>query len=114
MPSTATGSCTLAYSGDVNLPTETFPSIANPASPAQIENRALAMGDNAIAVPPGSTAVYVTKANGASALVKLKKVNGDTGFELNLVDPDRLSLHATNTAFVLNASVACTVKLWWY
>lgn len=113
MPASSTRSVTVAYTGDVTIPNQTLVALANGASPEQIEAKALAMGDNAVPVPPGATALTIMKPAGNAVLVKLKAVNGDQGVSLHHTDPDSISLDPSQTALVLNAASAVTVRLLW-
>lgn len=77
----------------------------------------LAPGDNTITVPTGGTvptAVTIQKPSTNTATIKLKGAGGDTGVKLHATEPDSISLDATQTTIILNASSTVTgiVLVW--
>lgn len=116
MAVTSTRTTTIVFTGDVTG-TETINAASNTASPGAIEIKTLASGANTITVPTGGTtptAVTVTPPAGNTNTITAKGVTGDTGIILHLTDPFTLSLHSTQTTFVLTAAAQITgVRFVW-
>ncbi len=121
MASTAKRKITLTYYGDVGgaspgLPQEVS-AADNGASPAQIQIVTLAIGDNVITAPGGGStpkACTIAKPSANTSAIKIKGNAGDTGVRLHDTDPDTVSLHATQSSFILNAAAEVVgVRLFW-
>lgn len=113
MPAASSRSVTFGLTGDVPVTPTTYPALANTSSPGAVVPMALSLGDNAVAVPTGATALTILKPSGNTVLLKLKAVNGDAGVALHHTDPDSISLDPSQAALVLNAASPVTVRLVW-
>lgn len=118
MATNASRSVTLTLTGDVTL-TESFAAAVNTASPAQIEIKRLASGNNTINVPGPVTgftavAVVIIPPSGNSTAITFKGVAGDTGVRVHNTDPTVIALDSSVASFVLNAGAQIDgVRLIW-
>lgn len=112
MSSSADRAITIVFQGDV-AGTQELEAAENTTSPAGTLAVVLSSGNNTIAVPTGATAVTIAKASDNVVALVVKGVAGDTGIRLHDTDPDSLSLHASQTSFVINAASAATVRFYW-
>lgn len=106
MPVTSNRKITINWADDVEY-TQEFEASVNPLGSGQNQLVDLASGANTITVPANAIGVtIIPPANNAVAIL-LKKVTGDTGIALSLLDPCSLSL-AGVTSFVLTAADVIT------
>lgn len=108
---------TLTYTGDVTA-TQPIEALQNPASPAAIELRDLAVGANTITVPTGTgattVAVTIVPPPGNAHAILLKALAGDTGLSLHVTDPTTIALAPTVASFVLEVATAVAgVRFFW-
>jgi hypothetical protein len=105
MPTSATRTTTISYSGDVNG-SQTLPAAANASTPASITIHSLSIGDNTITVPTGGSTVKgatIVPPAGNAQTITLKGVGADTGIPLSKVDHTSLGFDTAPANFVLNA-----------
>ena len=104
----ATGTLTIS-GGVAGLPSGTKtiapPVISTFTAVGQVSDIALAVGDNAIPIPAGATAVVITPPVGNAASLRLKGVTGDTGVLIHKTNPTALALDPA-TVLLVNASGA--------
>jgi len=80
----------------------------------------LSSGANTVTVPTGATVCVITGPNAVSptpnplsaAVLTVKGVTGDTGVQVSAKWPTMLSWDTAPATFVINATVSCTVELW--
>ena len=122
MATTLKRKITLTYNGDVGGISPGFrqevSAADSSASPAVIQLVTLAAGDNTITAPAvvGFTpkACTIMKPSGNATAIMLKGDAGDTGIRLHDTDPDSVSLHSSQTTFILNAGAQIDgVRLFW-
>lgn len=90
-----------------------FNAASNTASPAMNEVKVLVSGNNTITKPTGAVGVTIIPPSDNEVVILLKKVTGDTGLSLGLTDPTFISLAASVTSFVINASDDLSLRLIW-
>ncbi len=106
MSSTARRRTLITYSGEVDGEQQ-LDAADNVDSPAMVEIKTLAEGNNTITVPTSGTvptAVTIVPPTDNDVQLTLKGVNGDTGIRLHDTDPTTIALHSGVTSFVLNTS----------
>ncbi len=122
MAATSRRKITITYFGDVGGASpghdqEISAAQNTDVSPAQVELRTLAIGDNVINVPAGGStpkAVTIVKPSPSAIVLKLKGNAADVGITLHPTDPDTISLAAGAASIILNASAELIgVRLFW-
>jgi hypothetical protein len=104
----------MSVAGDAMTQGYTSPNITNATSPAEHQQLALTAGNNAIALPTGTTlGVIIVPPSGSVVAKLLKSVNGDAGIPIAPATPMFLSFVAGTASFVLNAASGETVDLYW-
>lgn len=106
MSVTSNRSIQISFSADVEY-VQTFSAAVNPSGSGQNQLVNLVIGANTITVPSGAVAVTIIPPAANAVTMLLKKVTGDTGISLSLLDPCSLSLNGV-TSFVLTAGGAIT------
>lgn len=101
---------TISMSGDINVPTMTFPAATNSVAPGDIDVLSLVLGNNTVTLPTGGSTpkgATIIPPPGNAQTLTLKGVNGDTGIPLSKVDPTSISFETPPPAsFVLTAGGA--------
>lgn len=88
--------------------------LENDTSPAYVQQTSLSSGNNTVSKPASAGGVVIIPPENNTAVLTLKGVNGDTGVALHATGPTMLTLKASVTTFVLNASAAVTdIKFVW-
>ena|SRR3990167_9082924 len=85
----------------------------NAASPGEIENVTLAIGNNTITPPTGAKGCTILPPAANTSIITLKGVNGDTGVALHLTDPTSIGINSAASTFVLNAVTQVVVRMIW-
>lgn len=113
---TSTRKTTIVFSGAVDG-TQELAAATNQDSPAAVELKTLASGNNTISVPTSGevpTACTIVPPGDNETAITLKGANADTGIRLHDTDPTTIALDDTVTSFVLNAGGTVTgVRLFW-
>lgn len=116
MSATSRRKITLTYSGDVDGEQE-LNAADNADSPAAVELKTLANGNNTITVPTAGstpTAVTIVPPGDNATAITLKGVNADTGIRIHDTDPTTIALDDSVASFVLNAGAEIIgVRLFW-
>jgi hypothetical protein len=110
MSTTSNRSITVSNAGDFPLPPVTLPAAANPNAAGEVQVIALALGNNTITPPVGTKGVSIQKPAGNAVALTLKGIAGDTGFPLDVLDPDSFSVSGS---FVINAGAAVSLRFYW-
>lgn len=121
MATTAKREIRITYTGDVGGTspgvTHKLAAADSAASPAELDLVTLAAGDNTITAPTSGTTAKsctIVKPSANAIAIKIKGAAGDTGVRLHDTDPDTISLHSSQTSFILNAAAQIDgVRLYW-
>jgi hypothetical protein len=116
MAVTAQRIISIQTTGDIQI-ADTFEAEANASSPAQVEIRQLASGNNTI-TPPSSgcitKAVTIIPPAANATVITAKGVGGDTGIAIHVTDPTTIALNSSTATFVLSAAGTINgVRLIW-
>lgn len=103
----------LSFSGDITIPSNSFPAASNASSPGEVDPYALASGFNSVPVPTGAKAVTIIPPSGNTVTLTLKGITGDTGVGLHLTDPTSIGLATGVTTIGITTSGTVTVRLIW-
>ena len=98
---------TISMSGDINVPSMSFPAASNANAPGDIDVLELAAGNNTITLPTGGSApkgATIIPPPGNVQTMTLKGVGGDTGIPMHLTDPSTITFATPPPAsFVITA-----------
>lgn len=111
MAVTATVGLVITLSGDVTGPV-TVPSASNVASPAQRQLLTTVIGHNPLTIPAGTKWVLVVPPAGSTFVKTLKGVNGDTGVEVDNVNPGLIPVVAGSTTLVIDSTGVEILEVW--
>lgn len=110
MSVTSNRSILLTNTGDIES-SQSFAAEANATASGQNELAILVAGNNTIDVPDDAVAVTILMPADNEVQVTLKGANGDSGIDLNLLDPTSIGLGEGQSDFVLSAADDVTVRL---
>lgn len=110
---TSTSGVVFSYEGDIVQPQQLIAAASNASCPGSEQLVAVSSSPVTVTKPAGAVGCIVQKPAGNTVVITLKGVSGDSGVQLALTDPDRLSLGAAQAAFVLVAASAATIRLIW-
>ena len=107
----------ITYSGDVDGEQQ-LDAADNTVSPATVELKTLANGNNTITVPTTGTfvptAVTIVPPTTNTTSITFKGVNGDTGVRIHNTDPTTIALHSSVVSFVLTTGAEITgCRFYW-
>ena len=106
MAVTSNRSVLISMTGDVEY-SQTFAASVSSLGSGQISLIDLSSGTNTITVPTDAVAVTIIPPANNTQTMLLKKVTGDTGWNLALTAPNSISMDAVTT-FVITAGGAIT------
>ncbi len=113
MSKTSQIAISLSVSGDSMTLAFTSPIQENTASPGEQQPVVLSSGDNTITVPTGASGVLIQPAATSTVSKRIKGNAADVGFPISPSASAYLPIPSGATSFVLNASGAETISIYW-